>query len=77
MIKNKEFKDFEFQQKLRLKFTENNEMSKNEIFTHLWFDSVKIEFNVTNNTNVMNISELHVNIQQNQVSSGVERWTYD
>lgn len=77
MIKNKEFKDFEFQQKLRLKFTENNGMSKNEIFTHLWFDSAKIEFNVTNNTNVMNISELHVNIQQNQVSSGVERWTYD
>ena len=57
----KEFKDFKFQQSLGIEY--------NEILTDPQFDSGKIQFNI-------NIDEL-LNIQHNQLSSKVERWTYE
>ena len=66
----KEFKEFKFQQNLRIEFTKNDKVFKNRIFADPWFDSEKIEFNDTN------IDEL-LDIQHNQLSSRVERWTYE
>ena len=61
----KEFIVFEFQENLQIEFTKNHEVFKNN-----WFDSEKIEFND------INIDEL-LDIQQNQFSLRVEKWTYE
>ena len=61
----KEFIVFEFQENLQIEFTKNDEVFKNN-----WFDSEKIEFND------INIDEL-LDIQQNQFSLRVEKWTYE
>ena len=75
-IKNKSFeitkesKEFNFRQNLIREFTKNDEAFKNKILKGPWFDSEKLEFNGTN------IDEL-LDIQHNQLSSRVERWTYE
>ena len=75
-IKNKLFeitkksKEFKFQQNLRIKFNKNQEAFKSKIFADPWLDSEKLEFNDTN------INEL-LDIQHNQLSLRVERWTYE
>ena len=61
----KEFIVFEFQENLQIEFTKNDEVFKNN-----WFNSEKIEFND------INIDEL-LDIQQNQFSLRVEKWTYE
>ena len=62
----KKVKEFKFQQNLRIEFTKNDEFFQNKKFAGPWFDSEKTEFN--------NIDKL-LNIQHNQHSSRVERWT--
>ena len=55
---------------LWIEFTRNDEVFKSKIFADPWFDSEKIEF-----SNIK-IDALFA-IQHNQLSSRVERWTFE
>ena len=66
----KEFKDFKFQQNLRIEFTKNDEPFKNKIFADPWFGVERFKFkNIT-------IDEI-LDIQHKRLSSRVENWTYE
>ena len=60
----------EFKENLQIEFTKNHEVLKNKIFADPLFDSEKIEFND------INVEEL-LDIQHSQLSSRVERCTYE
>ena len=54
----------------REEYAKNDEFLKNKVFPDTWHHSEKLEFNDTN------IDDL-LDIQPNQLSSRVERWTYE
>ena len=66
----KEFKDFKFQQNLRIEFTKNDEPFKNKIFADPWFGLERFKFKN------INIDEI-LDIQHKRLSSRVENWTYE
>ena len=65
-----EFKEFKFQQNLRLEVTKNDEVFKNKVFADPWIDSEKTEFFD------INFNEL-LHVQHHQLLSRVERWIYE